>query len=192
MWQRVIVDPLARRLLAHVTPNMLTSSRLALAGAIAVLLASQRTQWAAACYGIALVTDALDGAVARQGARVTRFGSRFDPTVDKVLHGVLFVAFLPSAPALVSSLLTIDGVLLILGLLLVLNSKDVSASVFGKWKFVLQALACLGLFWNRLSPLWSVPSFLLTGVLGLALVCAVFSVIGYAQRFAFHTQPSVH
>jgi phosphatidylglycerophosphate synthase len=159
---------------------------------MAIFLGTQRPEWAVICYGIALMTDALDGAVARQRARATRWGSRFDPTVDKVLHGVLFIAFLPSAPALLGALLVVDGVLLVLGLLLVFRSQNVSASAFGKWKFVVQALACLGLFWNRLSPLWSIPSPLLTGVFVLALVCAVFSVIGYAQRFAFHPQRPVH
>lgn len=186
VWQRFIVEPVALRLPLWVTPNRLTSSRLVLAGAIAAFLATQRTQWAAACYGIALMTDALDGAVARQRGRVTRFGSRFDPTVDKALNGVLFVTFLSSAPALVGAILAVDGVLLVLGFILVLRAQDTSASAFGKWKFVLQAMACLGLFWNRLSPFWSIPFPLLNGVLGLALVCAVFSVSGYAQRFAPH------
>lgn len=191
-WQRLVVDPMARQLPLWVTPNRLTSVRLALAGGIAALLATQHIWWAAACYGIALLTDALDGAVARRHGRVTRFGSRFDPTVDKVLHGVLFVAFVRAAPALILSLLLVDGVLLVLGMLLLLRTHDVSASAFGKWKLTAQALACLGVFWNSLIPTAPIPPVLISVMFGCALVCAVLSVVGYIQRFALHAQPSVH
>lgn len=192
VWQRFVVDPLARQLPPWITPNRLTSVRLALAGALAVLLATQHIRWAAACYGIALLTDALDGAVARRRGRVTRFGSRFDPAVDKVLHGVLFVAFVRAAPALILLLLLVDGVLFVLGMLLLLRSHDVSAAAFGKWKFTAQALACLGVFWNSLVPMALIPPVLISVMFGCALVCAVLSVVGYVQRFALHAQPSVH
>lgn len=192
VWQRAVVDPVARRLPLWITPNRLTNARLVLAGVMAALLVTQRTTWAAVCYGIALLTDALDGAVARQRGQATRWGSRFDPTVDKALHAVLFVTFLSFAPALFGALLAVDGILLVLGLFLMLRGQSVSASAFGKWKLFFQAVACLGLFWNRLAPFWSVPFSLLNGVLGFALVCAVFSVIGYAQRLKFHHHPFVH
>lgn len=192
VWQRTLLDPLARLLPVWITPHRLTGLRLGLAGAVAQFLLRERLFPALLCYALALATDALDGAVARQRGSKTRWGARLDPTVDKVLHAVLFFAFLPSAPALFIALLLVDGLLLVLGSLVLLWNQDASASPFGKWKLTLQAVGFLGLFWNQLFPAAVLPFPVVVSVFGLALICAVLSAVGYVERFAFRSQPSLH
>lgn len=191
-WQRVIVEPTARFLPSWLTPDALSLSRLALAAGVAATLLKDRPGWALVLYLLALATDALDGGVARLRMQATPFGARLDPTIDKALHGVLFVAFFPAFPELLGALLALDALLLVLGFLVVLRHREVSASSFGKGKLSLQAAGCLALFWNRLIPALALPSPAVTAVLGAALVLATLSALDYAKRFAPTWRLPVH
>lgn len=183
-WQRAIVEPMVRLLPPWLTADALSLGRLALAAGVAALLVRNRPGWALALYLLALVTDTLDGGVARLRRQETPFGARLDPTIDKALHGILFVVFFPAFPELLGALLALDALLLALGFLVVLRHHEVSASSFGKWKLSLQAAGCLALFWNRLIPALALPSPAVTAVLGAALVLATLSALDYAERFA--------
>lgn len=187
--QRALVVPLAERLPRWVTANVLTGVRLVLAGVLGVLLWLGSPGLAAVVYLVALSTDALDGAVARLRRQASRLGARLDPTVDKVLHAVVFVAFFAEAPTLIGFLIALDVALFLLGMFLVLllhrEARAIAASAFGKWKLTFQAVAVLLLFWNALVPAAArVPAGLVTTVLVLALGLAVLSLAGYAQRLA--------
>lgn len=66
-------------------PNVITLSRLPLAAAGAYFL--WRKEFIAVAAGFlvaAALTDVLDGLVARATGRITDFGKKFDPVVDKV------------------------------------------------------------------------------------------------------------
>lgn len=185
--QRALVIPIARVLPGWVTPNLLSASRLVLAGIVAALLSRRAPGLAALLYVVALCTDALDGGVARLRGTTSRFGARFDASVDKVLQGTVFVAFAAVAPVLVGALILLDALLFLLGVLLILRSPhqpDFSASMFGKWKLTVQALAALALFWNALVPSAALPLPVAIGLLSVALVLAVFSAMHYIQRWS--------
>lgn len=189
---RRIATPLVRLLPRSVTPNHLSLLRLSLAGVVGVLLSRGAVLSAFLWYLVAILSDALDGALARERNAHTALGARLDPTVDKVLHAVVFVAFLSTAPGLLLATMAVDALLALLGLALVLRRRRarewVAASVFGKWKLTLQAVAVLGLFWNPLVPSLGLPGPLVSATLALALFFAALSVIGYARQFA--TDPS--
>ncbi len=71
-------------------PNLLTLSRLPLAAAGAYFLWGKEHIGAAAGFLIAAaLTDVLDGLVARAFGRITDFGKKLDPVVDKVAIGGL-------------------------------------------------------------------------------------------------------
>lgn len=184
---RFVIRPLTQLVPAAVTPNQLSAFRLVLAGVLAGLLWRGLYPLAAVIYGLALLTDALDGELARLRGQGTSFGARFDPSVDKVLHGVLFLHFWSEAPVLLGLLLLFDLGLFLVGLALVTivksASRAVSASIYGRWKMIFQAFGCSALLWNAAVPALSFPRSVVVALLFLALVFAVLSLWGYIRRF---------
>lgn len=88
-----LVAPVARGLMRMgATPNAITTLGLLLttAGAAVVLLG--RPLWGGAITTVGVLTDALDGAVARLQERETTIGSFYDSVADRVSDGVLFAA----------------------------------------------------------------------------------------------------
>lgn len=186
---RLVIDPLARQVPSGVTPNALSALRLVLAGVLAGLLWNGFFLLAAVTYGAALLTDALDGELARLRGQGTRFGARFDPSADKVLHGVLFVYFWSEAPVLLTLLPLFDLGLFLVGLVLVTmpkgESRNLSASIYGRWKMIFQAMGCSLLLWNVIVPRLPFPAIVVVTVLSFALAFAGLSMVGYLRRFAF-------
>ena len=180
----IIARPLVDKVPAGVTPNTLSFLRLALVIPLSAFLWQGAVLPAILVYGAAAVTDALDGELARVRGLVSRFGSRLDPSVDKILHGVLFLSFFPVEPFLLGLSLVLDVLLFLVGLLLVSirRSLEMSASVYGRWKMVFQSLAALLLLVNALVSGPLVPRLFIRGVLVLALLFAILSMIGYLRR----------
>lgn len=179
------IRPLAALVPAGVTPNVLSFLRLALVIPLSAFLWQGAILPAFLVYGVAAVTDALDGELARLRGQISRFGSRLDPSVDKVLHGVLFLSFLSAEPFLLGLSLILDVLLFLIGLLLVVGvrrSLEMSASVYGRWKMVLQSLALLLLLVNAFVGSALVPRVFIRSVLVLALLFAVWSMVGYLRR----------
>lgn len=190
----LVVRPVALSLPAWVTPNALSVSRLVLAGVVGVLLVNKQPASALVLYVLAAATDALDGELARARTKETVFGSRLDPAVDKLLQGVVFLAFFEAAPRLITLVLAGDVVLFLAASLLAVHpamrNADVSASAFGKWKLLCQALASLVLFWNAMVASARFPSDVLELLLALAVAFAGFSILGYARRLFLLTRAS--
>jgi CDP-diacylglycerol--glycerol-3-phosphate 3-phosphatidyltransferase len=155
-------------------PNILTIARIMLAGAFFMLLAvwtyptrelvikPLRPVWpylaAAALFGLAAVTDAIDGPLARRWNVVSKFGRVMDPFADKLLVlGALIMlagpnfAYEPASaddkPFQVSGIAPWMVVVILARELLVTSiravfesdGQDFSAQAMGKAKMVLQA-----------------------------------------------------
>jgi CDP-diacylglycerol---glycerol-3-phosphate 3-phosphatidyltransferase len=76
-------------------PNALTLSRIAFVPLMLVLLMGEEAgpiPAAAAVFGIAALTDAADGHIARSRNLVTKFGRIADPLADKLLVGTALIA----------------------------------------------------------------------------------------------------
>ena len=76
-------------------PNVLTLSRFALVPLLLVLLLGEDAgpaPAAAAVFGVAALTDAADGHIARSRDMVTTFGRIADPLADKLLVGTALVS----------------------------------------------------------------------------------------------------
>lgn len=65
-------------------PTVLTLSRIILIP-VFVIVAYQHPFWGTAVFGIAALTDFLDGYLARRSGQVTKFGIILDPLADKFL-----------------------------------------------------------------------------------------------------------
>ncbi len=163
--------------------NALTMSRIALVPIYGWLLlradgASVDFRWmATAVFAVAMLTDRLDGSLARSRGLVTDFGKISDPIADKLLTGMAFVGL-----SLIGELwwwitiVVLSREVLITGMrLLVLRRVVIPASRGGKLKTVLQGLA-LGLL---TAPLSGPVRLVAAVVMAAAVVVTVWTGYGY-------------
>ena len=72
-------------------PNVLTSLRILFIPVFAWLVLSQRWWWAFGLFVALMITDKLDGDIARARGLVTDFGKIADPIADKALTGAALI-----------------------------------------------------------------------------------------------------
>ncbi len=127
-------------------PNKLTVLRIALVPICLLLVALKLYLPAAAVFGLACITDTLDGRIARKRNLVTVFGKFADPIADKVLTLTVMILLASMGrmgvwlPVLVVVReLLVDG----LRLVAVQQGTVVPAAMSGKIKTVLQMIAIL-------------------------------------------------
>ena len=132
-------------------PNALTTIRIASVpfyGWALLVDGGDSITWRTVAYGIfflAMVTDKIDGDIARKRNLITNFGKIADPIADKALTGMAFVGL-----AIIMDtwwMWTITIIVLVrewavtLLRLSVLKSVVIAAAEIGKWKTMAQALA---------------------------------------------------
>jgi len=153
-------------------PNILTVSRFALTAVfVACLSVSFPGAPVAAVifFGIAAITDALDGHLARKVYGCSAFGKLMDPLADKVLTAAAFIGFveLHLMPAWMVTLI-ISREMMVTGLRLLAVDKGVvlSASVWGKQKTIWQMVFISAVLLLRMAN-WIYPwSFLESELFG--------------------------
>ena len=139
---------------------------------------------AAGIFGIASLTDWLDGYLARRRKQVTTLGQILDPLADKLLISATLVSLvqLGLAPAWMVAVI-ISREIAVTGLRNLAYSRGLTmpASGLGKLKMASQVTAILLLIlgWER------VPQLLLAGqaALWLVLITALVSAVDYYQGF---------
>jgi CDP-diacylglycerol---glycerol-3-phosphate 3-phosphatidyltransferase len=126
--------------------NVLTVLRLALVPFFVLFLEAGGTRWritAFILFGVASVTDLLDGKLARQRGLVTDFGKIADPVADKALTGSAFITL--SALGQLSWWVTAVILARELGItamrMIVIRRNVIAASRGGKVKTLLQVIA---------------------------------------------------
>jgi cardiolipin synthase (CMP-forming) len=174
MATRVVPAPLAQ------LPNALTVLRLALIPVFVVLLLAAeegRSVAAAVVFGLAGITDQVDGWLARRWRVESQFGKFVDPLADRLMIDAAVVLLwlgdrLPW-PAL-AVILARDGILLAGTPAAVQRGYEFSVSILGKlatWVLYAALVAVLITKEGAVWPLW----LFWTGV-GLALAAAVVYV----------------
>ena len=138
-------------------------------------------------FVIAMITDAVDGYLARKWKQVTTFGKLFDPLADKIIvtTSMIFLAvfqytYIPVVVIFVIRDLIVDGSRNIAAS----NNIKVEASIWGKLKTVFQTIAIIILFFfipliNK-KKWWQV--LLINIPMLLALVASIFSGIKYFMQ----------
>ena len=131
-------------------PNGLTLLRLALVPVVVVLLVDNGTAARTAAFvvfGVASVTDLLDGELARRGGKITDFGKIADPIADKALTGsaLITLSALGALTWWVTSVIMVREVGVTLLRFWVIRHGVIPASRGGKIKTVLQIVA-IGLY----------------------------------------------
>lgn len=169
-------------------PNALTVMRILLVPIFLWLLLREGGEdaasrwWAWATFGAAMVTDRIDGDLARSRGLVTSFGKVADPIADKALTGAGFIGL--SLIGLLPWWITVLVLARELGITLmrffVIRHGVMPASRGGKIKTFLQALA-LGIF---VMPLWTLPLARLWEVVGwVVMVAAVVVTLATAVDY---------
>lgn len=140
---------------------------------------------AAALFVLAIVTDTVDGILARRQNLVTDFGKILDPIADKVLVGGALVALsiLGELPWWVTILILVREFGITIFRFVVIRTRVIPAVASGKLKTVLQAVA-ISLF---LFPLWTLfgewVHWVNWVVMAAAVVLTVVSGIDFVVKY---------
>ena len=170
--------------------NALTVLRLALVPVFVACLLAGGTGWrvvAFAVFGVASVTDLLDGRLARSRGLITNFGKIADPIADKALTGSALVTLsaLGELAWWVTVVILAREISVTLLRFWVIRRGVIAASRGGKLKTVLQVVAI------ALYVLPGPPALLREVVMGAAVAVTVVTGIDYGMRAVrLHRRPS--
>ena len=155
-------------------PNALTVLRIFLVPLLVVVLLTRfegHVYFGAAIFALAVLTDYLDGFLARRRNEVTRLGILLDPLADKLLTAAAFLSLVEMGlvPAWVVMII-LARELAVTGLRNLAAGRGIliRASGLGKAKMVAQVTAILLLLLSRPMPALRIP-----GLFALAVVVAV-------------------
>ena len=175
-------------------PNSLTAVRIFLVPLLVVVLLTKfegrlifgvrKELIGAAIFGIASLTDWLDGYLARRRQQVTTFGQLMDPLADKLLITAALVSLVQMdlAPAwMVAVILGREFAVTVLRSIAYARGVTISASPLGKFKMASQVVAILLLILGR----DHLQGFFVLGQIALwvVVVAAVVSGLDYYRRF---------
>jgi CDP-diacylglycerol--glycerol-3-phosphate 3-phosphatidyltransferase len=175
-------------------PNSLTVARIVLVPLLVVVLLTNlraavlfgvpREILAAAIFGLASLTDWLDGYLARRRHQITSVGQWMDPLADKLLITAALISLVQTdaVPAWIAAVI-IGRELVVTALRSVAQSRGLAmpASLLGKWKMGLQVTTILLLILGQ----GHLAFFFPLGQVGLWVVVALalWSAVDYYRRF---------
>jgi len=177
-------------------PNALTIGRIFLVPLLVVVLLTQfegrlilgvrKELVGAAIFGLASLTDWLDGYLARRRQQVTTLGQFMDPLADKLLITAALVSLVQMELAqswMVVVILGREIAVTVLRSLAQARGIAIPASPLGKFKMVSQVTAILLLILGE----EHVPQFVVLGKIALwiAMLTAVGSAFDYYRRFNY-------
>lgn len=166
-------------------PNALTIIRLVLVPVFLLALFAQdghdaKTRIAAfVIFAVAIVTDQLDGALARRYRMVTEFGTLADPIADKALIGAALIglSMLGDLWWWVTVLILAREIGITLLRFAVLHRGVIPASRGGKLKTLVQAVG-IGLLILPLTGPWLVTAWV---VMAVAVILTVVTGVDYVR-----------
>ena len=176
-------------------PNLLTLGRIFLVPLLVVVLLTKfegrlvlgvrKELVGAAIFGVASLTDWLDGYLARRRKQVTTLGQLMDPLADKLLITAALVTLVQMdlAPAwMVAIILGREFAVTVLRSIAFARGVVIAASPLGKFKMVSQVVAILLLILGS----DHLQQFFVLGKVALwvAVVTAVASAVDYYRRFS--------
>ena len=176
-------------------PNALTLGRIFLVPLLVVVLLTKfegrlvlgvrKELVGAAIFGIASLTDWLDGYLARRRKQITTLGQLMDPLADKLLITAALVSLVQMDLAsawMVAVILGREFAVTVLRSVAHARGVSIPASPLGKFKMASQVVAILLL----ILATYSLPLFLSLGRIALwvAVFTAVASGVDYYRRFS--------
>jgi CDP-diacylglycerol---glycerol-3-phosphate 3-phosphatidyltransferase len=175
-------------------PNAITLARIFLVPLLVVVLLTKfdgrqifgvrKELIGAAIFGIASLTDWLDGYLARRRKQITTLGQLMDPVADKLLVTAALVSLVQMdlAPAwMVAVILGREFAVTVLRSIAYARGVVIPASPLGKFKMAAQVTAILALILGQ----DHLQQFYVIGWIALwvAVLTAVLSAIDYYRKF---------
>jgi CDP-diacylglycerol--glycerol-3-phosphate 3-phosphatidyltransferase len=166
--------------------NLLTTTRLVLVPVFLLMLfagGGHETGWRIAAFvvfGVAVVTDRFDGALARSYGMETEFGKLADPIADKALIGAALIglSLLRELPWWVTVVILVREIGVTVLRFAVLRRGVIPASHGGKLKTLVQSVA-IGLIILPLPGAWHTAAIV---IMGIAIVLTVVTGIDYVWQ----------
>jgi CDP-diacylglycerol---glycerol-3-phosphate 3-phosphatidyltransferase len=175
-------------------PNSLTVARMFLVPLLVVVLLTEfagsriagvpKEYVAAAIFGLASLTDWLDGYLARRRRQVTWLGQILDPIADKLLTSAAFISLVQLNLAqawMVAIIIGREFAITALRSLAYSKGITIPASPLGKIKMASQVTAILMLILGSGPMPWMAP--LAEIALWVVMVTALVSAVDYYRRF---------
>jgi cardiolipin synthase (CMP-forming) len=143
-------------------PNVITSIRILLVAPIAVALVKHQLEITIVLFGLAALSDAADGFLAKRFGWQSELGAVLDPAADKLLMATVFVtlAYLRLVPVWLVAAAIARDIIIVVGALLYrfcLGPLSVRPSVVSKFNTLCQAafiLAVVGREEFSVPPQW--------------------------------------
>jgi CDP-diacylglycerol--glycerol-3-phosphate 3-phosphatidyltransferase len=183
-------------------PNALTLTRIFLVPLLVVVLLTKfegrvilgipKEVVGAAIFGLASLTDWLDGYLARRRKQITTLGQLIDPFADKLLTSAALISLVQMdlAPAwMVAVIIGREFAVTGLRSLAYARGTVIAASPLGKIKMVAQIVAILALILGH--GLWRPISLIGQAALWVVVVAALVSAADYYRRFSAILSPRV-
>ncbi len=174
-------------------PNLLSALRIVMVPMFIVAVIEGHPGWAFAIFGLAGITDLLDGYIARFYQQQSVLGAYLDPAADKLLVTSAFVLLAwPGVPTGLQipiwvTVLVITRDIIIVGVALIvrltIGLKKFPPSRVSKWNTGFQLAA---VFIYLLTGLTDQVNLLAKGVLTVMVLLTSWSGLEYANRFIFH------
>lgn len=171
-------------------PNILTYLRIILIPVFAIVFFLP-FDWVniavTAIFGLAAITDWLDGYLARKWEQTSRFGAFLDPVADKLIVGVALVLLVQANPNFWMAI----AAAVIIGREITISAlrewmaeigerAHVAVSSLGKWKTTAQMTSLFMLLYHE--PLLGIPMYSLGMIfLYIAVVLTLWSMFSYLK-----------
>src|ERR1700722_18427727 len=155
-----VVDRVSRSL--RQIPNVISSIRILLVAPIAVALVNHHLTTTIALFGIAALSDAADGFLAKRYGWQSELGAVLDPVADKLLLATVFVAlaYLRLMPLLLMAVAVVRDGIIVFGALLYrycIGPLVARPSIVSKFNTLCQAafiMAVVGREQFAMPPAW--------------------------------------
>ncbi len=173
-------------------PNLLTVLRILLIPVFVLVFMldfPHANRWATAIFGLAAVTDWLDGWLARRMNLTSKLGAFLDPVADKLMVAtavVMLVMTNPNPWFTLAAMIIVGREITISALrewMAELGERaQVKVAVLGKFKTAAQMVALFLLIWEGPLPLfgWS-AQWVGEWMLGLAAMLTLWSMVNYLR-----------
>lgn len=175
-------------------PNLLSVLRLALIPVFIISLIDGHAGTALVIFGLAGITDLLDGFIARVYNQQSTLGAYLDPMADKLLLTAAYIllalepangAAVMTIPWQVSVLVITRDVVIVLVALVVYLALGISKfppSRISKWNTAFQIIAVYMVLITRLWPVLTGAAF---ATIAVMVVLTTYSGLEYAYRFIY-------
>ena len=159
-----------------ITPNQVTYLRIILTPLLGWLFYKEIYAWGLILFLLTMLTDAIDGAMARTRNQITDLGKMLDPLADKLAVGMVAVLLVIKFfnPIIAWLIIGIDVLIMLVGGYKKYILKDgIQAEIFGKLKLITQVIGVgVLLLYVLLSWAWLLilAKYILYLAIGLATI----------------------